>query len=48
MKRIVPEDRERISSVTNIFGTDSTDILFLYKLDEPVLLENTTILMPVY
>lgn len=35
---------ERISSVTNIFGTDSTEILFLYKLDEPILLEDTTIL----
>lgn len=35
---------ERISSVTNIFGTDSTDILFIYKLDEPVLLRDTTIL----
>ncbi|MGN1142862.1 MAG: hypothetical protein ACI4TF_16825, partial [Oliverpabstia sp.] len=35
---------ERISSVTNIFGTDSMDILFIYKLDEPVLLGDTTIL----
>ena len=34
---------ERISSVTNIFGTDATDILFIYKLEEPVVLEDTTI-----
>lgn len=35
---------ERISSVTNIFGTDATDILFLYKLDEPISLGDTTVL----
>ena len=35
---------ERISSVTNIFGTDATDILFLYKLEEPISMENNTIL----
>ena len=33
---------ERISSVTNIFGTDATYILFIYKLEEPVKLEDTT------
>lgn len=36
--------KERISSVTNIFGTDATEILFIYKLDEPVSLGDTTIL----
>lgn len=35
---------KRISSVTNIFGTDATDILFIYKLDEPVVLEDTKVL----
>lgn len=34
---------ERISSVANIFGTDSTDILFLYKLAQPIVLEETSI-----
>lgn len=34
---------ERISSVTNIFGTNSTDILFIYKLDKPIPLGDTTI-----
>ncbi|MDY5021099.1 MAG: response regulator [Blautia sp.] len=34
---------ERMSSVINIFGTNSTEILFIYKLDEPVLLEDTAI-----
>ena len=33
----------RLSSVTNIFGTDATDILFLYKLEEPILLTDTEI-----
>lgn len=35
---------ERISSVTNIFGTDATDILFIYRLEEPISLRDTTIL----
>lgn len=34
---------ERICSVTNIFGTDATDILFLYKLKEQILLQDTAI-----
>lgn len=36
--------QECVSSVTNIFGTKATDILFIYKLDEPIALENTAIL----
>ena len=34
---------ERVSSVTNIFGTNSTDILFIYRLEEPIALRETTI-----
>ena len=34
---------ERISSVANIFGTDRTDILFLYKLEEPIPLGDAAI-----
>ena len=34
---------ERISSVTNIFGTDETDILFIYRLEEPIRLGSCTI-----
>ena len=34
---------ERISSVTNIFGTDATDILFIYRLEQPIPLEEAAI-----
>ena len=34
---------ERVSSVTDIFGTHSTDILFLYRLETPIALRETTI-----
>ena len=34
---------DRVSSVTNSFGTNATDILFLYKLDEPVRLQEVQI-----
>ncbi|MGN1248930.1 MAG: hypothetical protein ACI4XW_02545, partial [Candidatus Spyradocola sp.] len=34
---------ERVSSVTNIFGTDATDILFLYQLAQPIPLRDVTI-----
>ena len=35
---------DRVSSVTNILGTNSTDILFLYRLDEPIRLQEAEIL----
>ena len=34
---------ERVSSVTNIFGTNDTDILFIYRLKTPIALRETTI-----
>ena len=35
---------DRISSITNIFGTNSTVILFIYRLNEPICLQETEIL----
>ncbi|MGN0996604.1 MAG: hybrid sensor histidine kinase/response regulator [Candidatus Ventricola sp.] len=35
---------DRVSSVTNVFGTNTTDILFIYKLAEPILVQDTPIL----
>ena len=35
--------QNRVSSVTNIFGTNSTDILFINRLQEPIVLDDATI-----
>ena len=35
--------QNRVSNVTNIFGTNSTDILFINRLQEPIVLDDATI-----